>query len=334
MGESSSPETRFSSYISANVSGDERHRLLFSEVSYTCLRSFHAVACAGGFTAASTLLHVGQPTITGQVRSLEDHYGVELFHRRGRKVELTETGRALFAITQRMALLEQEGQELLKAAGGLQSGELKIGATGPFLVTEMLAVFSNRYPNLNISLTVGNSMEIQELLLGFNVDLAVNSGIEEDPRLLAISFCREPIVIFVHRDHRFASRGNIRIEELQGERMIFRERGSTTRRVFEKALESAGVSVNPVMEIGSREAVWLAVSRGLGMSVVSEWEYVEHPQLKKVILNERDICTRAYVVCLKERRNSRMISAFLEVVRELKQPGISPDLSHPKTWGQ
>ncbi|HIG78223.1 MAG TPA: LysR family transcriptional regulator, partial [Candidatus Lambdaproteobacteria bacterium] len=57
---------------------------LFLQVSYTQLRSFHAVAGTGGFTAASKVLHVGQPTISGQVRALEDYYGVELFHRRGR----------------------------------------------------------------------------------------------------------------------------------------------------------------------------------------------------------------------------------------------------------
>ena len=62
---------------------------LFLQISYTQLRSFHAVAGTGGFTAASKVLHVGQPTITGQVRALEEFYGVELFHRRGRRVELT-----------------------------------------------------------------------------------------------------------------------------------------------------------------------------------------------------------------------------------------------------
>jgi len=60
---------------------------LFLQISYTQLRSFHAVAGTGGFTAASKVLHVGQPTITAQVRTLEEFYGVELFHRRGRRVD-------------------------------------------------------------------------------------------------------------------------------------------------------------------------------------------------------------------------------------------------------
>ena len=119
---------------------------LFLQVSYTQIRSFHAVASTGGFTAASKVLHVGQPTITGQVRALEDFYGVELFYRRGRRVVLTATGRELYAVTQRMEILEKEAQEILQSAGGFKSGHLRIGAVGPFHVTEMLAVFHERYP--------------------------------------------------------------------------------------------------------------------------------------------------------------------------------------------
>jgi DNA-binding transcriptional LysR family regulator len=66
---------------------------------YTQLRSFHAVAQEGGFTAASKVLNIGQPTITSQVGMLEDYFSVELFYRRGRFVELTEAGFFLFSDT-------------------------------------------------------------------------------------------------------------------------------------------------------------------------------------------------------------------------------------------
>ena len=292
---------------------------LFLEVSYTQIRSFHAVASAGGFTAASKVLHVGQPTITAQVQALESFYGVELFHRRGRRVELTETGIELYSVTQRMEILEKESQEVLQAAGGFKSGHLRIGAVGPFHVTEMLAVFHERFPHLEITVTVRNSQEIIESLLSFEVDLAVLSQTDEDRRLLAIPFCQEPLVVFVHAEHSWAERKELRIEELEGQPVILRESGSTTRRAFEKALTKAGVKISPVMEIGSREAVWLAVSRGLGIGVVSDEEFMWHPDLRKLTLVNADVHTTAHVVCLKERRNSRMIHSFLQIVEELRK---------------
>jgi len=104
---------------------------------------------------------------------LEDYYGVELFHRRGRRVELTETGMELYAVTQRMEILEREAQDVLQTAGGFQSGHLRVGAVGPYHLTEMLAVFRERFPYLKITVTVRNSEDILENLLNFEVDVAV-----------------------------------------------------------------------------------------------------------------------------------------------------------------
>ena len=94
----------------------------------TQLRSFLAVAQAGGFTAAARLLHVSQPTLTSQVRLLESQYGVELFHRIGRGVTLTETGQRLLAVAGPIASIEADALHLLKDAGDLRSGMLKVGA--------------------------------------------------------------------------------------------------------------------------------------------------------------------------------------------------------------
>ena len=82
---------------------------------YTQLRSFHGVASEGGFTAASKVLNVGQPTLTSQVKALEAYFDVELFHRRGRSVVLTQAGRGLFQLTRRIMNLEIEAKDLLYA---------------------------------------------------------------------------------------------------------------------------------------------------------------------------------------------------------------------------
>ena len=83
-----------------------------------------------------------------------------------------------------------------------------------------------------------------------------------------------------------------------------REPGSTTRRAFEKALKKTGVTIKPVMEIGSREAVWMAVARGLGIGVVSNLEFMLHPNLRKLSFVNADLCTHAYVVCGNEEIHS------------------------------
>jgi aminoethylphosphonate catabolism LysR family transcriptional regulator len=285
---------------------------------YTQLRSFHAVAKEGGFTAAARAINVGQPTITTQVKALEEYFRVELFHRRGRRVELTDLGKSLFGLSQRIMSLEAEAAGLLVAAGGFNSGTLKVGAVGPFHAIEMLSAFNERYPGIKLPIRTGNSREMLDLLLDFQIDVAVLAYVEGDDRLLAIPYSRHPVVAFVNGDHPWWQRGTVSIEEFRDQPVVLREIGSTTRLAFESALTEAGVAVNIVMEIGSREAVWLAVEKGVGIGVVSDIEFIPHPNLRPVMIENADIYTYAHVVCLAERRESRIIRAFLQIAEALK----------------
>lgn len=288
---------------------------------YTQLRSFHAVAAQGGFTAASKVLHVGQPTITSQVKALEEQFRVELFHRHGRQVEMTAAGRDLFSVTQKMLSFEAEAVDLLKALGGLETGSLKIGAVGPYHVTEMLAAFGERYPGIKVLVNQGNSREMLRQLLAFAVDIAVLDNVEADERLFTLPVGRHPIAAFVNRDHPWFKRRSITLADLAGERLILREQGSTTRKLIEQALGDAGLAAEPAMEIGSREAVWMAVEKGLGVGIVNEVEFVSHPRLKLLPIADAALTSEAQVVCLAERRSSPMIRAFLSVVEAQGENG-------------
>lgn len=284
---------------------------------YTQLRSFHAVATEGGFTAASKVLNVGQPTITSQVRELEDYFKIELFHRRGRSVSLTEAGEGLFAITKRMMSQEREAIDYLNALSGFHTGHLRLGAVGPYNVTEMLSAFSERYPDLEMTVRLGNSHEMLERLLDFSVDVAVLAQVEDDPRFHSIPFSTDEIVALMHRDHPLASRDHLPLKDLMAERLVLREEGSTTRRAMERAWNEAALQPDRVIEMGSREAVWIAVLRKLGVGFVSEAELIEHSELVTRHIGVGHIKTTDHVVCLSERREARIVRAFLGVVGQI-----------------
>ncbi len=285
----------------------------------TQLRSFHAVACAGGFTGGARLLHISQPTVTTQVRFLEEKYGIELFYRRGRTVKLTPLGEQLFGLAQRIFALEGETVHLLEDSGELKSGHLRVGAVGPFHVTEMLARFNRRFPGVQVSVRVGNSQTVLGALVDYQTDVAVLAQITHDPRFHSVPYSRHAIVIFVHRNHRFARRKSIRIAELEGEGMILREEGSTTRKALDDAVRKAGVTPRVVMEIGSREAIREAVIKGVGIGAVSEIEYIPDPAIRMVRVSDAEMHTHAHVVCLAERRGARLVKTFLDIVDELQR---------------
>lgn len=285
-------------------------------MSHAHLRAFHAVAGEGSFTRAAEALHVSQPTLSGQVRALEDRYGVRLFERRGRGIELTDLGRALFAITQRLFSQHAEAEQLLSSARGLKSGQLRVGADAPYHVIPLVAAFGRRYPGIALSLTFGNSKRVLQDLLERRCDVAVLADVTPDGRLYAVPFQREQLVAFVERGHPWAARRSIRLAELADRRLVLRERGSTTRAVFEAAMGEAGIGPERVLEIGSREAVREAVAAGLGIGVVFESEFGRDDRLHRLSL--RDVALEAveYAVCLEERRPLRAVRAFFELLGE------------------
>jgi aminoethylphosphonate catabolism LysR family transcriptional regulator len=281
------------------------------------LRSFFAVARHRGFTAGARALHVSQPTVTAQVRALEETYAIELFTRRGRNVALTAAGEALYGIAERIFEQEEEALALLQNTGELRAGRLRVGAVGPYHVMEMLAAFHARHPAIELAVSLGNSEQIVTGLLDRSTDVAVLAQYAHDVRLHFVPFRSHRVVLFVPKGHRLARRRGVRLAELASEPMIVRERGSTTRKAMEDALRNAGVSPPIAMEIGSREAVREAVIRGLGIAAVSEIEFVPDPRLQRVSILDADVETHAHVACLVERRDARVVAAFYDVVHAL-----------------
>jgi LysR family transcriptional regulator, low CO2-responsive transcriptional regulator len=283
------------------------------------LRSFIAVAQAGSISAAARQLLVSQPTLTTQVRLLEEKYGVELFHRLARGVVLTDTGRRLFELTGQLASIENDALQLLKDAGDLRSGRLIVGAVSPYQVTDMLAQFSHRYPAMGVKVRFGNSEFVLGELLNFRIDVGVLAHFAAEPRLHVLPYSRDPIVAFVSRDHSFSKFKSIRIEQLQGQRMVVRESGSTARKAMDAALARARVTPVVVMELDSREAIREAVAKGIGIGTVAEAAYTPDTRLHMLRFSNANAWTETHVFCLQVRRTARVVSVFLNIAEELSR---------------
>ena len=282
------------------------------------LEAFHMVAVAGSFTRAAEALNVGQPTVSTHVKALEKHFRVELFHRRGRTVKLTPTGESLFTITRGLHGHQEEAIALLRTTRDLETGQLALHAVGPFDVMEVLQVFRHRYPAVATAVRLGFEEEILGGLRDFDCDVGVVGRAVEDPALCCEFYNRHRVLVIVHADHALARRRSIRIEELEGCDMVLRPTFSTTRQAFDRALRQAGVTVRPVMEINSREANREAVLRGFGAGVISETEFAPAPSIRTLRVTDAEVFTRAYLVCLAERRDRPLVDAFFRIAASIE----------------
>jgi aminoethylphosphonate catabolism LysR family transcriptional regulator len=284
-------------------------------ISATGLSAFHAVAQAGSFTRAARARNVSQPTLSAQVRNLEEAYGVRLFDRVGRSVKLTPLGQSLFVVTARMFAAEEEAEALLAGVRTLSRGHLRIAADSATHVMPALGRIREKHPGLTFSLTIGNSSDVLERLLDYEADVAVTAKQTSDPRILSVRLRTDRLVGFLRSDHPFAKRTSAPIEAFADQDVVLRERGSVTREVFETKLAEAGVKPGHLLEVQTREAVREAVLTGFGVGVIFESEFRESEDLKRLEITGADLSVAEYAVCLEERRRIPLVRSFMEAAQ-------------------
>jgi aminoethylphosphonate catabolism LysR family transcriptional regulator len=281
-------------------------------VSFNQLRSFHAVAITGSVTAAAKLLHVGQPTVTTQLRQLEAAYKVELAHRLPGGIQLTDTGRKLLALTEKLFQVEAAAVDLLRGAQESLRGTLRVGSVDPHFVMPTLTAFSSENPLVDIDLTLNDSATIAAKIAACEVDVAMIGNLGLDGRYFSLPFSRQPLVLVVRSDHHLADRASVTLADLANERLIMRKGGSASRRVLVRALEQEQVKYRVALEV-DREGAMEAVRAGLGVTVATTAEIIDDRSIRVVSIEDPDqvLYTDAFVVCLKARRTAPLIQRFL-----------------------
>ncbi|MEH6630126.1 MAG: LysR substrate-binding domain-containing protein [Halopseudomonas aestusnigri] len=284
-------------------------------MNLTQLRAFDAVAREGSFTRAAERLSISQPAVTTHIRTMEERYEVSLFRRGSRGVELTDVGVDLAEISTRIFALETEASELLSATKNLTRGTLRIAAGSPYFIVPVLAAFQGKFPEVHVGLNIGNSQKVTADLLTEKVDLALQTGWEENSLVEAIPFHTHRVVVFCQREHPWAIKNKqcLRLEELISEKMIWREPQSITRQVFENACKEADVQITPVMEVTSRETLLEVVAAGLGLGIVSSHELPSDQRIHVMEVEDAELETTEYLLTLKRRRDLRVVKEFHKV---------------------
>lgn len=282
------------------------------------LRAFDATARSGSMSAAARLLGIRQPTVSAHIAGLEKRFGVELFVRRGRGVELTTFGETLHEVSNRIFRAEQQAALLLLSARSQYEGHLKVSAVGPYNVLPMLKRYRSLLPKIRLAVSMGDSRQIVESILGYRDDVGVLLHAVHDERVHCVPYRQQALVVFASVSHPLANRETIKMCDLESQEFVMREQGSQTRSVFESGLQEAGIRIRSSLEMGSREAVREAVAQGLGLGVVAQTAFVADSRVVALKISDLVLCTHVHVICLAERRSAPLIAAFLTVVEKLK----------------
>lgn len=244
-------------------------------MNFNYLKVFRAVAKNLNYSRAAEELYISQPTVSIQVKKLEEELGLDLFEQFGKKIYLTQAGELLYSYANKIFALAEDAKATIEELKGLKAGRLLIGASttpGIYLLPAIIASFQETYPNLEVSLEISNTHAVQERLLANQLDLGiVGEELLVDPNLHVEALTEDELVIIAAPNNPLTAGKPVILQDVLDQRLILRERGSSTREVLEEKIREVGGRLKVSMQLGSVEAIKQAVAANLGISVVSKF---------------------------------------------------------------
>jgi DNA-binding transcriptional LysR family regulator len=302
------------------------------------LKVFEATARHGSFTRAAEELFLTQPTVSMQVKQLTKAIGLPLFEQVGKRLYLTDAGRELYTtcqeIFQRLDQLEMTVADLK----GMKQGKLRIAVitTTKYFMPRLLGPFCQKYPGIDVSLTVTNHEQVIERLANNQDDLYVMSQLPDHLDIKSRAFLENPLVVIAPHNHPLAGMKQIPLKQLTEESFIMREPGSGTRVAFQKLLDAQKLSVKVRLELGSNEAIKQAVAGGLGLSVLSRHTLLPEAANSELTILDVEgfpISRQWYVVYLAGKQLSVVANTFLEYLYDTASQ-LSGGFAHVSEWAR
>lgn len=240
------------------------------------LKTFIIAAENHNFTAAAKQLNLTQPTISHQIKILEQDLGVLLFNRSEQIVKLTEAGRLLLPWARKLIRQSIEIQELMSSMENKIVGQIRIACSttaGKYILPQLAARFLKQVPGIQINILACTTDDIIPKLLKNEANLAVTSSEKFNEGIESQEFFVDHMILIVPSRHPWATRKSIEATEILNEKIIIREPTSGTRRVMLEELAKHNITLDDLsifLELGNAEAIVNTVATGYGISFVSK----------------------------------------------------------------
>ncbi|RYE92213.1 MAG: LysR family transcriptional regulator [Myxococcales bacterium] len=234
------------------------------------LEVFLAVARDESVSRAAERLHLSQSAVSSSLADLERQFDVRLFDRLGKRLQLSDRGRALRAPAR--ALLDQAAELERGFEDRSELGSLRLGATltiGDYLAVPLIARFMAEHPGVEVSLAIANTEEIARRVANFELDVGLLEGELTASDLEVTAFRDDELVVFCAPDHPFARRRALSDADLRAASWVLREPGSGTRQAFDRAMAGLLPGLHIVLTLQQTEALKAAVMAGLGVGCIS-----------------------------------------------------------------
>ncbi len=238
------------------------------------LRAFCHACRTGSVSEAAEQLFLSQPTVTLQIQALERELNIDLFERRGPKIQLTPEGKLLYELSNSLVDGVDKLHETFAAnLGRLESGNVNIAAgesTILYILPEFVEKFSQKYPQIHLKLLNVTGRDGMALVRADEADFAVGSMLEEPDDIIYRPIFNYNPVLITPEDHPLADKKNITLEDISPYGLILPPHHLSTWRVVNMAFRQQNLSFHVSLEAGGWEIIKKYVELGMGVSIVTD----------------------------------------------------------------
>jgi LysR family cyn operon transcriptional activator len=229
------------------------------------IRYFLAVAEHRNFTRAAEVLHVSQPTLSQQIRQLEDTLRVQLLDRSGRTIQLTDAGAAYVRYAQRALQDLEAGKRAIHDVQELSRGSLRIAMTPTFtayLIGPLLEKYNRRYPNITLNILEMPQERMETLLNEDALEVGIAFNDTQSPDVEAQVLFVEALAMVVGKSHpRAKKRAALTLAEFESEALVLLNEAFATRQTIDRYCKQHGIAPRIAMEVNSISAAIEIVQR-------------------------------------------------------------------------
>lgn len=282
------------------------------------LKIFVTVAELKNFSRAAEELYLSQPSVSLQIRNLENELGSKLINRSPKHLELTQSGEILYGLAKQILLLYDRARQEINQLTNTVTGSLKVGASytiGEYILPFALTEFSAQFPNVDIEASIANTVEITQAVRSNHLDLGLVEGEVNHSDLDIQALMDDELILVVPNQHALARLPIVTSDDLQDQVWIFRESGSGTRDFSDKLIKDLRIDVRKSHIFGSSQAVKQAVIAGLGIALVSSWivrKELKANELKAIRIKDMRLIRSFSIIRPKNNEMSMAMSIFTE----------------------
>ena len=289
------------------------------------LQVFCKVVEEKSFSKAGKRLNLSQPTISSHVKELENHFGCRLIDRLAREALPTAAGELLYSYAVKLKALRDETESAMAGFQGKMKGFLSVGGStipGGYILPAVLAQFTNRFPEIRIALTVGDTQEVIDGIASGKLAMGVVGARSAAAQIFQERLLEDEMQLIVPANHPWAKMGAISLDRLREAPFITREPGSGTLKSIELCLQRAGGglhALNAVLQMGNTVSVIQAIKGGAGVSILSTVAVADDiaaGRLAAVHLQGVDLKRSFYLTRLKNRSLPPVGQAFIGFLKE------------------